>query len=380
MTPRKKNSKTSRKTVKQKSQPRGHGIKIAFAILFLCGFLLGSLIFLSQLRDHYQPEIPTVVTSDLLEDIQVELESALLRSGASLQDLKINKQGDLTFLELAAPFPETKVLHDLGSRLERLSPDVRLQSSREKEQLQILLVDVPRFKLQFTPIQRQDPVASSRIAIIMDDLGAELRVARQLLDLKIPITFAVLPNTKHASEVATMAHRRGREVMLHIPMEPLGYPATNPGHDALLVSLSEKEVRRRFYSYLEKIPYAVGGNNHMGSRFTADRQGMTAVLKMLKQEGMFFIDSRTTGKSIAAEEARTLGVPVASRDIFLDNDANVEKIARQIRKLAVLASKRGSAIGICHPYAETIAALRQEEGFLRQQGVEVVAASALLNK
>jgi polysaccharide deacetylase 2 family uncharacterized protein YibQ len=380
MTRRKAAGKPSRKTDKPKPRKQGHGLKIAFAILFLCGFLLGSLIFLSQLRERYQPEPVLVVNDDLLEDIQVELESALLRSGASLQNLRIQKQGQLTTLELAAPFPDARVIHDLNGRLTRLSPEVSLQSLPEQEELAILLTGVPRFKLQFTPPRQPEPVTTSRVAIIMDDLGADLRMARQLLDLKLPITFSILPNTRHAAEVATMAHRRGREVMLHIPMEPLGYPATNPGQNALLVSLSDAEIKRRFYSYLEKIPYAVGGNNHMGSRFTADSHGMDVVLKMMQKEGMFFVDSRTTGKSIAADEARRLGVPVASRDIFLDNDADVDKISRQIRKLAVLASKQGTAIALCHPYAETITALRQEEGFLLQQGVQVVAASALLGQ
>jgi uncharacterized protein len=219
---------------------------------------------------------------------------------------------------------------------------------------------------------------SPRVAIIMDDLGRDLATARNLLAMDFPVTFAILPGEPQAARVAALAHRGGREVMIHIPMEPRGYPGVNPGGDALFIHFDQAEIRRRFQEYLEKVPYATGGNNHMGSRFTEYREGMAVVLEMMHAENFFFVDSLTTEKSIAMAEAGRLGVPAISRDIFLDNIQDVDQISREIRKLAVMAIRRGQAVAICHPYPETLEALRREVPLLRQQGIEIVPVSQLL--
>jgi polysaccharide deacetylase 2 family uncharacterized protein YibQ len=107
---------------------------------------------------------------------------------------------------------------------------------------------------------------------------------------------------------------------------------------------------------------------------------MRAVLAIMRQEGLFFVDSKTSGDSVALAEARRMKVPATSRDVFLDNDADVELIARQIRKLVVLAGKHGKAVGICHPYPETIAALQQELPQLNRDGITVVPVSELISR
>jgi len=379
----------SRKTQKKKqpakarrSRPggQGNGLRVALAVLFLGGFLLGSLLFLARMREHYQVPVKSPDTRLLLEDVRVELESAMLRSGASLQHLVARKRGEVTELTLSASFPTREVLDELRRRLGRLAGTIELQVDTSGRALAVLLDGRVRYRLFFLQTEAPPVPAGARVVIIMDDLGRDLQRVRQLLEIDLPVTLSILPNTRHAAEVATLAHRHKREVMIHIPMEPLAYPDTSPGDNALLVKLSNGEIRKRFYSYLEKIPYAVGGNNHMGSRFTADAEKMRPVLEVMRGEGLFFIDSRTTGLSVAAAEARDIGVPVASRDMFLDNDRDVDRISLQIRKLALLAARRGSAIGICHPYPQTLEALRREQGFLRDRGVQVVPASALVQR
>jgi uncharacterized protein len=160
-------------------------------------------------------------------------------------------------------------------------------------------------------------------------------------------------------------------------MEPIGYPAMNPGDDALFVRLSAEEIRHRFENYRQRVPYAVGANNHMGSAFTQNREKMAVVIEQLRQSKMFFVDSRTSSQSVAVEVARAGGVPVASRDVFLDNVRDVNAIARQIHKLVRIAVKSGNALGICHPYPQTLAALQREADYIRSQGVQVVFASQL---
>ena len=193
------------------------------------------------------------------------------------------------------------------------------------------------------------------------------------------MTFAILPGESQATDVALLAARSGYEIMIHIPMEPHSYPATNPGADALLLGQSKDEISRRVRSFFGKVPYATGANNHMGSRFTEFEAGMTVVLEIMHEKGMFFIDSRTTGQSVVRKIAEKEGVPSAVRDVFLDNVAEVEAIRAQIRKLVALAEKRGRAIGICHPYPETVEALRREAKHLRKGPVEVVFASKMVS-
>jgi len=381
----KRRKKASGRKVSRSGAGPGHRFKLALAGLFLAGFLIVCLVVLSSLKQaQRQVEVaPPVVTNlhQLTQDIQVELESAMLRSGASLDRLEVLQQGQSRRLQVDGNFPEQKILTELSSRLHRLAPDLELLVSAEQNRIVVSRASLPLFTLDFSPEKyRPQQSGKPRVAIIMDDLGRDLRLAKQAVALDFQVTMAILPNERHASEVATLAHRRGREVMIHIPMEPEEYPTANPNKNTLFVDLSTEEIQRRFLGYLDRIPYAVGGNNHMGSRFTTDRTGMRAVLELMRQEGLFFVDSRTTGRSIALDEARLMQVPATARDVFLDNDADVERIARQIRKLVLLAVKKGSAVGICHPYPETLAALQQELPGLSRDGVVVVPASQLIRR
>jgi len=377
--------KAARSKKRKKSPAVRHHFKLALAGMFLAGFLIASLVAISLLKQSYRQEVVTppveVDRSRLIQDVQVELESAMLRSGASLEQLKVRREGQTRRLEVDGLFPDEKILAELSLRLHRLDPDLELLVAARENRLVLQRGNLQLFILEFSPDSYSPaPTDQPRIAIIMDDLGRDVLLAKKTLALEQPITMAILPNERHAAEIATLAHRRGREVMIHIPMEPEGYPAANPGEDALFTNLTTEEIQRRFATYLDRIPYAAGGNNHMGSRFTKDRKAMRAVLEVMRQEGLFFVDSRTTGHSVALEEALRMKIPATARDVFLDNDADVERISRQIRKLMVLAGKNGSAIGICHPHPETLAALQQELPVMLRDGFVVVPASQLLKR
>jgi polysaccharide deacetylase 2 family uncharacterized protein YibQ len=214
----------------------------------------------------------------------------------------------------------------------------------------------------------------------MDDLGRSALTAEVLVSFPEQVTFAVLPGEPHAVQVAEIAHAAGHEVMLHVPMEPQGYPAVNPGDDALFVAQSDAEIRRRFDLLLASVPYVTGTNNHMGSRFTEDARALSPVMESLRERGLFFIDSRTTGQSKVTEVAHRFGVPTMNRDVFLDNVAEVSAIVREIKRLQSKARSQGTAIGICHPYPETLEALRRELPEMRDQGITVVPVSVLLQK
>ena len=166
--------------------------------------------------------------------------------------------------------------------------------------------------------------------------------------------------------------------MLHIPMEPKGYPQRKLEKDGLLISLSDEEIARQLRRYLELVPHAVGANNHMGSRFTEDTSRMLPVMQLLKQKGLFFLDSKTTSLSVGYSLAHELGMKSASRNVFLDNVQEVGAIRAQLQLLAQVARKRGSAIAIGHPHKATIEALTQALPLLSAQGITFVKLSQVV--
>jgi polysaccharide deacetylase 2 family uncharacterized protein YibQ len=183
----------------------------------------------------------------------------------------------------------------------------------------------------------------------------------RLCSLPIPFSVAVLPYQEYSHESAEIAHRLGKEVMLHLPMEPIGYPAPgrDPGPNAILYNLPESEVRRRVRMALDDIPFRVGVNNHMGSRITPDRTRMTWVLQEIRARKCFFVDSRTEKDSVAFDVARELGIPTVQRKVFLDDDKAFPEEEKQWDRAVKLAEKDGSVLIIGHIYPETVAALEK---------------------
>jgi len=216
------------------------------------------------------------------------------------------------------------------------------------------------------------------IAIIIDDMGSSLKEARDLMDIGVPITFSIIPGLRQAHEVAEAVHSGGYDVMLHIPMEPQDYPARRLESNGLLLSYPETEIEKRMKGYFQAVPHAVGANNHMGSRFTEDRDKMRVVLEMLKAKRMFFVDSMTTPKSVGLSLSRELGLNATVRSApFLDNSQDVAAVKSQLGALERLARKRGSAVGICHPHRATIQALTEELPQMRSRGIRFVYVSRL---
>ncbi|MBN1881764.1 MAG: divergent polysaccharide deacetylase family protein [Deltaproteobacteria bacterium] len=240
--------------------------------------------------------------------------------------------------------------------------------------LTVTAYSVPVRRLTVFPPAPEIP----RVAIIMDDMGMSDRYIDDLLALDFPITCAVLPGESCSVEVATLAHDRGWEVMLHQPMEPIRYPEVNPGDHALFVSMDRAEIEACLESSIESVPFISGVNNHMGSLFTGDETGMNAVLDVLERHDLYFVDSRTTPRTVAYTIALGMGMPTAERNVFLDNDRDVKKIEKNIEMLLELAVGEGSAVAICHPYDETITALKRMEKRLTSGDVMVVPVGELI--
>jgi len=217
------------------------------------------------------------------------------------------------------------------------------------------------------------------VAIVVDDLGLDERVAGELLSLDAPLTFSILPLRQFSRSIAQRAREQGREVILHLPMEPRSYPSKDPGSGALFVSMDDGELLNRLTRHLEAFPFVKGVNNHMGSRFMENEQKVKLVLKELKKRDLFFLDSLTTSNSKGYRIAQELAMRGAKRDVFLDNETGVEDVERQLRRLMRIAKRRGVAIGICHPYPTTIAALREMIPKIRAEGLEIVPLSQAID-
>jgi polysaccharide deacetylase 2 family uncharacterized protein YibQ len=218
---------------------------------------------------------------------------------------------------------------------------------------------------------------SGQLAIIIDDMGSSNKELQELLSIEQPLTFSVIPSLAHAKEVAESAHKAGAEVMVHMPMEPEGYPKQKLEKIGLLLSMDAPEVIERVNSYFRTVPFAVGANNHMGSRYTQDAEKMEVVLKVLKGKGLYFVDSRTSPASVGYKTARALGLKCATRQVFLDNVQDEAAIGKQLAEAVAIAKKSGGAIAICHPHPSTIHALQSLMPELARSGITFVHASAL---
>jgi polysaccharide deacetylase 2 family uncharacterized protein YibQ len=204
-----------------------------------------------------------------------------------------------------------------------------------------------------------------RVALLIDDLGYQRRLAERFIDLEAVLSVSIFPYSPQRRHLCDYALRRGREVLLHLPMEPMEYPAVNPGPGALLSAMDPDQLIDQLRRNLDSVPVAVGVNNHMGSRITAESERMNQIFSELRKRGLFFIDSRTTPKTIAKSSARLLGVPFAERNVFLDHDLSPESIRAELHRLLTCARRDGVAIGIAHPHAETLAVLKRQLPLLK---------------
>ncbi|WP_447810242.1 divergent polysaccharide deacetylase family protein [Pseudomonas putida] len=221
-------------------------------------------------------------------------------------------------------------------------------------------------------IAQAAPANKAYMSIIIDDLGQSPERDNRTLALPGPVTMAIMPDTPHATDFARQAHKAGKTVILHMPMDP----ATGPY--AWHPDIAIEELARRLDAALVKVPYAAGINNHMGSRMTAQREPMAWLMGELQRRHLFFVDSRTSAATVAAAEAQAHDVAHVSRDVFLDDVRTPEAIDAQLQQGITLARKQGSAVLIGHPYPQTLAVLESQIPRLKQLGIELVTLQQMI--
>jgi len=222
------------------------------------------------------------------------------------------------------------------------------------------------------------PAGRPMVAVVIDDMGLDRRRSAAAAALPAPLTLSFLAYAEALEQQVARARASGHEILIHLPMQPEG-PA-DPGPRALTIGLSEAELIARVRSAIDAVPFAVGVNNHMGSRFTSDAAGIGVVVRELASQGLLFLDSRTSGRSQGVVEARRAGLPPLARDVFLDDTDERAAIERQLAQLEREARRKGFAIGIGHPRDRTLAALGPWLASLGARGLVAVPLSRIAER
>ncbi|MBD2795670.1 divergent polysaccharide deacetylase family protein [Xenorhabdus sp. 18] len=217
---------------------------------------------------------------------------------------------------------------------------------------------------------------AARLAIVIDDVGYRVNEDNKLLQLPVAVSIAILPNSPYGRKIAEKAHQQGREILIHLPMAPLSQQPLEK--NTLHPAMSREEIARIMQDTIQKVPYAVGMNNHMGSAMTSNLRGMEKVMQVLSQSHLYFLDSVTIGNTQVTKAAMGTPVPVLRRHVFLDNIQTEAETQHQLNRAIALARRQGSAIAIGHPHPTTMRALQQALARLPND-IELVTPGMLLN-
>lgn len=239
---------------------------------------------------------------------------------------------------------------------------------------------VPKAARVASPLTRRpgEKNGTARLAIILDDLGSDRAAADSVFALPYPLTISVLPNHAHSAEIAEEAHRRGYEVMVHLPMQAVGNET--PEAQELHPGMPADDIPVLFGQMIKSVPNATGVNNHQGSEATADPALMEELMPVLQKWNLFYVDSRTTAATVAYDTAQRLGVRSGFRNVpFLDDVQEVSAVRKQIELALRGAREKGEAIAIGHPHRATLEALSEVLPQAEARGVHLVYASDLVH-
>ncbi len=313
-----------------------------------------------------------------LENFNGKLLSSELNKISAIENVSLNikeKQKGLT--------TELSILGYKTHKLDFLSKKKKPVSKK------IVKKDEPKKKVETkSNLQKNEIVKNAekkekpKIVIIVDDVGQKKDAIDRLIKIDYPINFAILPHLPFSAYAARKAHDNGKEVILHLPMEPKyssGYTAADAGEGALLVGHSKTQVEKELTRNLNAFPHIKGVNNHMGSKFTENKELMRLVFANLKEKDLYFVDSLTSNRSYGARLADQMGLRFIKRDVFLDDSKKGKKyMINQIENLIRIAEKKGVGVGICHTYPESIEVLSEYLPKINGR-VEIAAVTSIFN-
>jgi len=249
--------------------------------------------------------------------------------------------------------------HNLNKKTKPVNSNTENKPANEKEIIAANKDEPQTDKTNYFPTYENNSGKKGYLAIIIDDIGYNKYLEKNLIETSFPLTLAFLPHGLFTEEEMHEAKNKGKEILLHQPMQPIS-KSTNPGFGALYLNMTSVEIEHVFNNNLKEVYLATGVNNHMGSAFTSDKKQMKVFLELVREKGLFFIDSMTHPDSVAYNTAVEMAIPSLKRDIFLDYTINKQEIKKSLYAAVKLAQKNGKAIAIGHPHPETIEVLMQE--------------------
>jgi len=354
----------------------------AFGILIAAVLILTGILVHSQKIRGIKNDIPSIIphapetganapvsSEKVILGEQLLIKGCLFELGLSKENLRI--KGRTIDITLNRPLQEEQIRYAFAPLAEMEDVKVDFEGTSKI----VISINSHEWELNFH--KRTAPEKKlARVAIIVDDMGMDMEVARRLASINEDLTFSVMPFQAHTQGVANLLHSRGKEILLHMPME--GANGKNPGQGAIYRDMDPEQALNLMKDAMNVVPHAVGVNNHMGSEVTQSPEIMRSLLTCIRDKGLFFVDSVTTGKTVCGEVASELHVPFEARDVFLDNEQNYAYVAGQLDELAVWAKRHGKAIAICHPHPVTVQVLADKVPGLKARGLDVVRVSDLV--
>lgn len=330
-----------------------------------------------SLHNEGLPYTDAKTVNDAIKQIDYALTQTVLRLNMPWNNVKLTSyerntdQVLLQRLRIYLSIPPVQFADNLKQMLELWAESAHMQhigGDHPFDQRIRILVDkqlsheIFLSPLSPTYVQPKTHKDQPKLAIVIDDLGESNQAFEKLLSLKFPFNAAIWPWSNNSTTQAEQAWQQGHDVIIHMPMEPLGYPKQNPGKDALLSRMSDKTLRQNLNRAINRMPRAVGLSNHMGSKLTTDSDALAIICNIAKDEGLMVLDSLTNPKSIFAQTARDQGLTVYRRNVFLDDmgtNVTEESVLAFLKESELLAKKNGQAIAIGHPHPQTLAALEK---------------------
>lgn len=284
-------------------------------------------------------------------------------------------------LKLDVESPQNRHCEEKYAELQKLNPDILEQLYEEELPDDVIENKTPHnsklAELNVVPAHKPPYFGDKPVlAVVIDDMGISLKRTADIASLHAPLTVSFLTYGRKLDEQVANSRRAGQEVMIHVPME--AQKAVDAAPDVLTTQMSPEEIQRNLKVMLGKFQGVSGINNHMGSRLTEDKTRMLAVMEVLKEQGLFFLDSKTSPKSAAEDAAKESGIAYAHRHVFIDNNNDKAYILGQLAKAENVARHNGYAIAIGHPKTQTYAALKEWLPQLPEKGLVLMPLSRII--
>ncbi len=374
-----------RKTNRRKSKKRKSRKKpFPLGLYLVIGFLCAGIIWLISIRPGEEtPDVQEVAVEEVSDPGQA-IDAAARKLGIP-QLQKAESQEQKSKLKYDLPIDRGKMDLTFANAIVKTELEKRgakLTSGKAANSKQVLTFKSGKKEMEVNLYYDKTPAKAARsnkfVAIVVDDFGSiKGDLLQEFLDLPREITFAIFPGMDNSVSTMERARSQGRETLIHIPMEPLDYPAVNPGKDPILVQMGQAEVERTLNRALNELPHSLGINNHMGSLATTDAVVMGHVMEVLKKKGKVFLDSRTSNVSVAYQTAQKMHVPAYRNDIFLDSpDISDATLNRKLEQIRTMSAARNNIIAITHCHSgEKLAYLRTFIQKLKAEGYTLIPLS-----